>query len=311
MTRIAWAQGYGGPENLAVADIERPTPGEGQILIDVVAAAVNPIDWKLYSGMMGTDPSRLPIKLGFEVSGRIAEIGRGDARGFAIGNEVIASVTAGYAESVVADAANVYAKPDELPWDEASGVLLTGGTAVHLLEAAGVKEGDVVLVHGGSGGVGQIVIQLAIARGARVIATSSDASTDIVESLGATRVSYAGDIVSAVREVATEGIDVALDLIGTDEAVTASAALVADTSRIATIADSGRARELGFKVLGGGPGADPGTEIRAAARQGLVDAAGRGELKITVARTFPLAEAAEAHRLSMTGHARGKIVLRP
>ncbi|SIN58513.1 Putative oxidoreductase [Mycobacteroides abscessus subsp. abscessus] len=106
-------------------------------------------------------------------------------------------------------------------------------------------------------------------------------------------------------------MDAALDLVGTDEAADVSLALVADKGRIATIAGFGRAASDGFKALGGGPGADPGTEIRLAARPELIRLAGNGELKVTVDRPYPLSDARQAHEYGQTGHARGKIILLP
>jgi NADPH2:quinone reductase len=114
-----------------------------------------------------------------------------------------------------------------------------------------------------------------------------------------------------VREAAPDGVNAALDLIGSDEAVDVSLELVADRSRIATIAAFGRAGAAGIKALGGGPGADPGTEIRSAARLELARLAGDGSLTVVVAQTYPLAQAADAHRAIMTGHTGGKIALIP
>src|SRR6185437_13495824 len=107
------------------------------------------------------------------------------------------------------------------------------------------------------------------------------------------------------------GVDVALDLVGTDEAVDVSVELVADRSRIASIAAFGRGPGLGIKLLGGGPGADPGTQLRQAARLQLVHLAEAGQLRVLVSRTYPLAEAAAAHREIIAGHATGKIALIP
>jgi NADPH:quinone reductase-like Zn-dependent oxidoreductase len=138
--------------------------------------------------------------------------------------------------------------------------MLTGVTAWHALAATDVHQGDTVLMHGAAGGVGLIAIQLAVGRGATVIATASPARHDFLRGLGAIPVGYGAGLDGRVRAAAPGGVDVALDLIGTDEALDVSLDLVADRARIATIVVTPRSREAGIKLLGGAPGADPGTE---------------------------------------------------
>ncbi|ORA27265.1 alcohol dehydrogenase [Mycobacteroides abscessus subsp. bolletii] len=309
MTQAIVATSYGGADVLEFRDITTPGPGPGQVLINVKAAGVNPIDWKLYSGAFGTDPDKLPMRLGLEISGTIAAVGAG-VDGLVPGDDVIAAgQIGGYASRVIAAADQVFKKPASLSFDEAAGFLLTGQTAVHLLEATNVAEGDTVLIHGAAGGVGLLATQLAKARGATVIATASAARHDQLRGYGALPVEYGPGLQERVSAIGP--VDAALDLVGTDEAADVSLALVADKGRIATIAGFGRAASDGFKALGGGPGADPGTEIRLAARPELIRLAGNGELKVTVDRTYPLSEARQAHEYGQTGHARGKIILLP
>jgi NADPH2:quinone reductase len=188
--------------------------------------------------------------------------------------------------------------------------MLTGATAVHTLTATGVSEGETVLVHGAAGGVGRMVVQLASIRGARVIGTASERNHERLRALGAEPVTYGDGLADRVRELAPDGVDAAIDTVGTDEAVDVSLALVGDRSRIATIAAFGRAQDAGIKALGGGPGADPGDEIRDRARLELVRLADEGKLTVE-ARSYPLAEVAAAHRASIDGHADAKLVLVP
>jgi NADPH:quinone reductase-like Zn-dependent oxidoreductase len=143
------------------------------------------------------------------------------------------------------------------------------------------------------------------------VATASPARHDRLRELGAHPVAYGPGLAKRVRAAAPGGIDAALDLVGTDEAIDVSLALVADRARIATIAAFARGPGAGIKVLGGGPGADPGTEIRDAARLELARLAQSGGLRVFVAQEFPLTEAAAAHRAIMSGHVSGKIVLIP
>ena len=313
MTRTVVAQTYGGPEVLALQDIELPEPAEGQVLVDVRAAGTNPFDYKVYSGEMGDDPARLPMPIGLEVAGVVAAVTPG-ATGYTgpltVGDEVIVTnINGGYADQVVANAADVGHKPEGLSFEQAAGLILAGATAWHLLTNTRVGTGDTVLIHGASGGVGLMAVQLAVARGARVVATASPARHDQLRKYGAEPVTYGDGLADRVRAIGP--VDAALDLVGTDEALDTSVALVADRDRVATIAGFGRAGDLGIKALGGGPGADPGTAVREAARAQLAELASDGTLDVRVARTYPLSDVAQAHRDGIAGHAAGKLVLVP
>ena len=315
MPSVVLATAYGGPEVLSIADEPVPPPGPGEARIEVRAAGVNPIDWKAYSGMFGADPARLPIRLGSEAAGVVTATGPdaiGPAGPISVGDEVIAYRASGaYAAELVAPAQALVPRPPALDWAQAAGLMLTGVTAWHLLAATGVHEGDTVLIHGASGGVGVMAVQLATARGARVVATASPQRHGFLRGLGAVPVAYGDGLAERATAAAPDGFDAALDLIGTDEAVDVSLALVPDRDRIATIAAFARAPTAGIKLLGGAPGADPGTEIRDAARLELARLAQDKTLQVFVSQVFPLAEVADAHRAIMTGHATGKIVLIP
>ena len=315
MPPVVLATAYGGPEVLSIADQPVPPPGPGEARIEIRAAGVNPIDWKAYSGMFGADPARLPIRLGAEAAGVVTATGPdaiGPAGPISVGDEVIAFRASGaYAAELVAPAQALVPRPPALDWAQAAGLMLTGVTAWHLLAATGVHEGDTVLIHGASGGVGVMAVQLAAARGARVVATASPQRHGFLRGLGAVPVAYGDGLAERATAAAPDGFDAALDLVGTDEAVDVSLALVPDRDRIATIAAFARAPKAGIKLLGGAPGADPGTEIRDAARLELVRLAQDKALQVFVSQVFPLAEVADAHRAIMTGHATGKIVLIP
>lgn len=315
MPAVVIATAYGGPEVLSVADQPVPEPGPGEARIEVKAAGVNPVDWKAYSGAFGADPDRLPIRLGSEAAGVVTAIGPdavGPAGPLAVGDEVIAFRASGaYAAELVAPAQALVPKPAVLDWAQASGLMLTGATAWHTLAATGVTKGDTVLIHAATGGVGLMAVQLAAARGAMVVATASPARHELLRDLGAVPVAYGDGLADRVRAAAPGGIDAALDLIGTDEALDVSLALVPDRARIATIAAFVRGQREGVKVLGGAPGADPGTEIREAARLELARLAQDQAVRVFVTRTYPLADVADAHRAIMTGHTTGKIALIP
>ena len=315
MTRAVVATAFGGPEVLAAIETPVRPPGPGEVLISVRAAGTNAIDYKEYSGAMGQDPARLPMRLGHEAAGVVTEVADGtEGPGGPIraGDEVIAFRIAGaYADDVVVPASSVVPKPSTLSFEEASGMMLTGVTATHALAVTHVGADDTVLIHGAAGGVGLMAVQLAADAGARVIGTSSESGQGLVREFGAEPVMYGAGLEERVRALAPGGVDAAIDCAGGDEALDVSLALVADRGRIVTIVASRRAFNAGIKVIGGAPGADPGTEIRSAARLELARLAEEEKLRVVVAAVYPLAEAAAAHRALATGHTHGKIILVP
>src|SRR5215470_12654153 len=236
----------------------------------------------------------------------------GPAGPVSVGDEVIVYRAPGaYATELVVPAGAVVPKPAILDWAQAAGLMLTGVTAWHLLAATAVAAGDTVLIHGGSGGVGLMAVQLAVIRGAKVVATASPARHGLLKDLGAIPVAYGPGLADRVAVAAPGGVNAALDLVGTDEAWDVCMGAVSDKARIATIVAFGRGLQAGIKVLGGAPGADPGTEIRERARPELARLAQDGKLRVLVSQTFPLAEADAAHYAILDGHTTGKIALIP
>jgi len=308
------AAAYGGPEVLSAVEEPGREPGPGEARIEVRAAGVNPVDVKSYSGAFGRDPDRLPIRLGAEAAGVVTAVGpgtTGPAGPVQAGDEVIVYRAPGaYATELVVPGQTVIPKPGTLDWPQAAGLMVTGVTAWHLLAATDVAAGETVLVHGGSGGVGLMAVQLAGVRGAKVVATASPARHDLLRDLGAIPVAYGPGLAGRVTAAAPGGVDAALDLVGTDEAWDVSMGLVADKARVATIVAFARGLQAGIKVLGGAPGADPGTEIREGARLDLARLAQDGKLRVIVSQTFPFAAAA-AHHAILDGHTTGKIALIP
>ena len=239
MARVVVATALGGPEVLSVVEMAVEAPAAGEARLAVRAAGINPVDWKRYSGAMGGDVV-LPMRLGFEVAGVVTDIGSdaiGPAGPIAVGDEVIAyRVDGGYADDLLVPASTVVPKPPAMSWEAAGGLMLAGATAVHALEATSVGAGDTVLVHAAAGGVGLMAVQLAIARGARVVGTASEANHEYLRELGVVPTTYGDGLAERVRALAPDGVDAAIDCIGTDEAVDVSLQLVADRDRIATIA---------------------------------------------------------------------------
>ncbi|TWS19989.1 NADP-dependent oxidoreductase [Tsukamurella asaccharolytica] len=313
MAKTVVAQAFGGPEVLAVVDRELPAPGPGEVVVELKAIGVNPIDYKLYSGAFGDDPATLPQTVGSEGAGVVIAVGS-DAVGprgpISVGDEVVVYRGDGlYASSAIQRADAVLPKPAGLGWEEAAGLLLTGGTAWDAVERIGVAAGDTVLIHGAAGGVGLLAVQLARLRGATVIGTAREANHDYLRGLGAIPVQYGGGLAERVRAVAPDGVTAAIDTVGTDEAADVSLDLVKDRQRIVTIAGFGRAAQDGFLAIGG---PDPeSARIRDEARGPLLDLAGEGKLVNEVAKTFPLADAARAHTELQSAHPIGKFILIP
>jgi NADPH:quinone reductase-like Zn-dependent oxidoreductase len=313
LARAVVATGYGGPEVLSLVEVPIDPPGPGEVLIDVRAAGTNPYDYKSYSGEFGRDPAKLPMRLGREASGVVAAVGEGaegPAGALREGDPVIAyPVLGAYASLLVAPATSVLPKPAALSFEQASGLMLTGATAFHALQTIGVAAGDVVVVHGAAGGVGLMAVQLARAAGARVIGTAKLERHASLREFGAEPVTYGPGLIDRIRALAPNGLDAAIDTAGSEEALDVSIELVPKRERIVTIIAFQRGLELGVKVIGNAPGADPGTAVRDAARLELVRLAEASELRVLVAASYPLAEAADAHRALASGHSYGKIVL--
>ncbi|MFI6132067.1 NADP-dependent oxidoreductase [Micromonospora sp. NPDC051141] len=298
---------YGPADLLTVRELPTPPVGPDTVLVRVRAAGVNPVDWKVRAGhLAGAFPTHFPLVPGWDAAGVVEAVGPA-VSGFAVGDEVIGYVRRDdvqhgtYAELVPAPERCLADKPVRASWPQAAGLPLAGLTAYQALQLARTGAGDTVLVHGAAGGVGHLAVQVARALGAdRVIGTASEANHDFVRSLGAEPVSYGDGLPDRVRAVAPDGVDVVLDLFGGD-ALDASAELIGRPGRLVSTADPEHVTRLGGTYVFVKPSsADLGVLA------GLVDA---GRLTVHVARTFPLAEAAEAQRLVEAGHVRGKVVL--
>ncbi|SDH52862.1 NADP-dependent oxidoreductase [Agrococcus jejuensis] len=295
---------FGGPEQLVLREVAAPTPGPGEVRIRVKRAGVNPVDWKvLGGGLRGLIPHVLPIVPGWDVAGVVDALGP-DVPELAVGDEVLSYarkdwVQQGtFAELVTVRVVDVARKPEGLSWDAAGALPLAGLTAERVLDAAGVSLGSTVLVHGASGGVGTLAVQLARLRGARVIGTASLSGHDRLRALGAEPVAYGDGLVDAVRALAPEGVDAVVDLVG--GVMQQTLAVLAEGGRHASIADHAAGEHGGRWVWVRPDG--PRLETLA---QRVAD----GELDVEIAGSFPLADVAGAFAQSMSGTTRGKLVI--
>ncbi|MFJ8430125.1 NADP-dependent oxidoreductase [Kitasatospora sp. NPDC094019] len=296
---------YGGPEVVEYTDLPDPKVGPDSVLVQVRAAGVNPVDGKVRDGRLdGLFDAHFPLVMGWDAAGVVRAVGGGVTE-FAPGDEVYGCVRKDtvehgtYAELVAAPVRTLARKPASLDWAQAGGLPLAGLTALQSLRAVGAGPGDTVLVHAASGGVGHLAVQIARALGARVIGTADERDHAYLRELGAEPVRYGEGLADRVRALAPEGVDAALDLVGGD-AVEVSAGLVADPARIASVADYG-VRARGGRYVWARPDAAGLAELAALADE--------GRLTVTVASTFPLAQAASAQALNAEGRTRGKIVL--
>ncbi|MEV7063474.1 NADP-dependent oxidoreductase [Streptomyces collinus] len=290
---------FGGTEVLHEADIDVPQPGPGQIRVRVEAAGLNALDGKIRSGAMeAAFPTALPAVPGGELAGVVDALGEG-VRDVQVGDEVLGwSDTGSYAEYALAT--TVAPKPAGLDWQHAAALPVAGATAARVLDLLGVVAGETVLMHGAAGAVGTLAVQLATARGARVIGTAGAANQDYLASLGATATLYGEGLVERVRALAPDGVDAVFDLAGKG-ALEDSITLRGGTERIVTIADL-RAHRLGI-TFSSSP-----RERSAAGLAALALDAATGKV-VTTVTSYPLAEAAAAQQVSDAGHVRGKLVL--
>ncbi|WP_298808679.1 zinc-binding dehydrogenase [uncultured Gordonia sp.] len=300
------ATGPAGLADFAFIDVDVPPPGPGEVTIAVRAAGVNPADLKHVSRA-----TEFPAPVGYEVSGALSAIGPDTeiaSGSCAVGDEVLAfRVSGGYATSLTVPAGKVFAKPAVLDFSEAANLLLAGTTAADLLRVARVTNGDTILLHAASGAAGVAVLQLARRVGARGIGTAGPAGLARVKRFGGIPVLYGEELLTRIETAAPQGISVALDAAGTDEAIDASLSLVYDRTRIVTIAAPARAADDGFVAIGGNQ--PESMAFRDDIRAELVQLAERGELVVPIARTYPLGQAIDALELVAAGTAGGKIAL--
>lgn len=313
MARYVTYSQTGGPEVLEVTEGPEPVADEGRVVVEIRAAGVNPIDIKLRAGIRPSPPFSEPRRAGFDGAGVISAVGPG-VDGCGVGDEVVVQNTQGtYATHVVADPGNLTAKPAGVDFEVAAALGIPVATAYQVLRSLRVEAGDRLLVHGGSGSVGQAAIQLAVARGAEVIATASEANHERLRELGADAVAYGDGLLERLRAASPEGYTVSLDCAGTEEALEASLTLV-DRSRIGTIVQGAQYHELGLQAWSGGS-PQPLTPEQQGWRDEAVGAVlpmvASGEFEVEIGRVLQLEDVVEAHRLIESNAVRGKIVLVP
>jgi NADPH:quinone reductase-like Zn-dependent oxidoreductase len=297
---------YGGPEVLKIEQVARPEPEENQMLVRVIACGVNPADPLIVSGRFAKEfGTRLPLIPGYDVAGVVEKTGANITR-FKVGDAVYgyALMGGGWAEYAVLADDEPALKPKSLSFVEAAAVPLAALTAWQaLVDATNLSAGQTILIHGGSGGVGGFAVQLAKARGARVIATASKANQDLLKQLGA---DVAVDYTTAKFEDVAKDVDVVLDPVG-GETMTRSYDVLKRGGVIATSRSRPDPAELEKRGIRGAPMAvHPDAEDLVEISQ-LIEA---GKIKPIVTQVLPLSDAAKALAQAATRHTRGKMVIK-
>ena len=291
---------FGGPEVLEVVDLPDPHPGPGQVRIAVHAAGISATDWKLRSGSLSFG-AELPQTTGRDVAGVVDEVGEG-VTDVAVGDRVfgVSDDGAGAAELALLTFRAII--PPALGFVDAAALPVALETATRSLDQLGVAAGRTLFVNGASGGIGSAAVQLAVARGARVIGSAGAASQGFLTLLGAEPVTYGDGMVEQVRTLAPGGVDVALDVAGSG-VLPQLIELAGGPENVVTLADFEGSEKHGVVFSNG----FLGHSFHALAEVGELIAAGRFWLPVD--RTFPLAKIAEAHRTGERGGVRGRLVL--
>ncbi|WP_433522338.1 NADP-dependent oxidoreductase [Nocardia pseudovaccinii] len=306
MARAVKFDRYGGVEELKVVEVPTPKAGPGRVVVEVVAAGINPGEGYIRSGALHERwPATFPSGEGTDFAGRVVEIGSG-VGGIEIGAEVLGFTDerASHATHVVVSAEQVTLKPSKLDWDVAGSLYVAGTTAFATVRAVDPHVGDTVAVSGAAGGVGSIAVQLLRARGATVLGIASEVNHDWLRKVGVIPVAYGAGLIDRIRAAAPAGVDAFIDTFGA-EYVDIAIELGIAVERIDTIINWAAAERYGVKTDGN---AAAGT-IDVLAE--LADLAAAGTVEVPVAAVYPLDKVQEAYRELEQRHTRGKIVLHP
>lgn len=298
MSRAFVFSQFGGPEHQVFEDRAVPPPGPGELLVEVRAAGVNPADWKMRQGLFGTDLA-LPAGLGSEVSGVVTAVGE-QVDGFMVGDEVLALVPAGnggLAEHTIVRAAETVAKPAAISFVDAAAIPVAAATAYDLTHAVELGRGQTMLVLGAGGGVGLVAAQIARVHKFGAIGVASESKREVVESTGATWVQSGPGWVDRIRELAPDGVDLVVDLVG-GETLREAMALVKRPDLVISAADP-TVVDLGGRTRPHDP----------EALANITSVIAHGLISPNVTATFPLDRADEAMARVESGHSTGKTVV--
>jgi NADPH:quinone reductase-like Zn-dependent oxidoreductase len=308
MSKAVQFDHYGDVDVLNVRDVPRPAPGDGEVLVEVKAAGINPGEAMIRKGVLHDRwPATFPSGQGSDLAGVVAEIGPG-VDTFAVGDDVIGFTDqrASQAEFVVVPAAQLTAKPPQVAWEVAGALYVAGTTAYAAVRSVELTSDDTVAVAGAAGGVGSLAVQLAKRTGATVLGISGPSNDEWLIAHGVVPVNYGDDLADRLRAAAPNGrIDAFLDFFGGGYVELAVTGLGVAPGRVDTIIDFPAVERFGVKMAGNADASDAGVLAELAA---LIAA---GELEVPIAEVVPLDEVRQAYRTLEQRHTRGKIVLRP
>ncbi|MEZ0115770.1 NADPH:quinone reductase-like Zn-dependent oxidoreductase [Catenulispora sp. EB89] len=298
---------FGGIDVLRVEEVERPVPGDGEVLVRVKAAGINPSEAAIRTGAVAQIfPSTFPSGQGSDLAGIVEEVGAG-VTGFSIGDEVIGfnQKRASQAELTLVEAGDLTHKPENVSWEVAGSLYVIGVTARGAVNSVTLKEGETVVISGAAGGVGSLAVQLARRTGATVIGLASESNHEWLKGHGVIPVAYGDGVADRIKAAAPDGVDAFIDTHGGGYVELALALGVAP-DRIDTIADFASAAKYGVKT-DGGTAAGPGAAVLAELAGLIAD----GHLEVPIANVYPLTQVREAYTELERRHTHGKIVLRP
>ena len=299
---------YGNIDVLDVREVERPVPGEGEVLVEVKAAGINPGEAKVRTGaLQDLFPATFPSGQGSDLAGVVAEVGPG-VRTFAVGDEVLgfSEKRSSQAQFVAVPAEQLTTKPKQLSWEVAGSLYVAGTTAYAAVRAVGLKPGDTVAVAGAAGGVGSLGVQLARRTGATVLGIAGPTNDDWLAAHGVVPVNYGDDLADRLRAASPSGrIDAFLDFFGDGYVELAVNQLGVAPDRVDTIIDFAAVEKFGIQAAGN---ADASS---AAVLAELAASVAAGELEVPIAGVFALDDVQRAYRTLEQQHTRGKLVLRP
>jgi NADPH2:quinone reductase len=304
MSRAVRFDQYGDVDVLRVTDVEKPQPAADQVLVEVVAAGINPGEISIRAGLLAQLwPATFPSGQGTDFAGRVVEVGPSVTE-FAIGDEVVgwSDWRSSHAEYVAVPADHLTRKPLALDWIRAGGLFVVGVTAFAAVRAISLTAGETVAVSGAAGGVGSLTVQLARNAGAHVIGIASEANADWLRSVGVTPIAYGDGLEGRLRQAAPSGIDAFIDTYG-DGYVDLAVALKIDPARIDTVIDWPAAEKYGAKTEGSSAASD------AESLAFMASEVAWGHISLPVAAVYPLEAVREAYTELSARHTRGKIVL--
>jgi NADPH:quinone reductase-like Zn-dependent oxidoreductase len=297
---------YGGREVLYVADIEMPTPGPGEVIVEVRAAGINPGEAAIRSGAMHEMfPATFPSGEGSDLAGVVTAVGQG-VTAFSVGDEVLGFSfnRSSHATHTAVPVGQLIRKPPQLSWEVAGSLYVVGATAYAAVRAVAPQAGETVAVSAAAGGVGSLAVQLLVLRKARVLGIAGPGNADWLRAHGVIPISYGDGLADRLRAAAPDGIDAFIDLFW-PEYVQLAADLGVAPERIDTIISFQKAGEIGAKTEGSADASTP--EVLAEMANLIVT----GAIDFEIADTYPIDRVADAYEELEKRHTRGKIVLLP